>query len=178
MKCAFALASAVALAAPSLPGGKPYAHDEAAIVQVMCTGGWGTATKIGPSEYVTAAHVIDAGGCMVGGVGITVNRVDRWNDYATFTGPTSNHVIPVSCGDFHAGTVYVGRGFAAGFNANVLVPWLATELTDRGFRIFVSDASIPGMSGGPILDRRGRVTGVISMRVASRALPMRITELC
>ena len=173
-----AIVAAPLLAAPSASAqSAPYAHDEAAIVKVDCDGGWGTGVAVGGARYVTAAHVVDAGGCTVGGVGITITNVDRWNDYAVFIGPTTNHVIPVDCGGFDAGKIYIARGYAGGFNANVLVPWLATELTDQGQRLMIGDA-IPGMSGGPLIDRRGRVVGIVNKRVASRSLPHSRTVLC
>ena len=177
MKALTTVAAAFLLAAPSAPSAKPYAHDEAAIVKVECEGGWGSAVKIGPSEYITAAHVVNAGGCTVDGVGITVTRVNDLFDYATFTGPTNNHVIPVSCGGFDAGKIYVARGYPGGFPGLVRVPWLMTELTDQGQRLAIGDA-IPGMSGGALIDRRGRVTGIVNRRVASRSLPLSATSAC
>lgn len=177
MKCFLALAGAAMLAAPSAPSSGPYNHDHAAIVRVTCSGGWGTAVKIGPSSYITAAHVVDAGGCSVDGAPITLTSVDRGDDYATFIGPSSSHVIPLSCGGFKAGRIYLARGYAAGFNANVQVPWLATEISDGGQRLMIGDA-IPGMSGGPVLDRAGRLTGIVNQRVASRALSLTETPLC
>jgi hypothetical protein len=177
MKCLFALASAAMLAAPSVPRAQPYAHDPEAIVKVSCNGGWGTAVKVGPSSYITAAHVIDAGGCKVDGFPITVTAINAFRDYATFIGPTTNHVITPSCDGFRAGRIYVARGYAGGFEANVAVPWLATELTDGGQALFLGDA-IPGMSGGPLVDRKGRVVGIVNRRVASRSIPLELTPLC
>ena len=179
MKPLLALLAAPLLAAPSASTtALPYSHDAEAIVRVDCSGGWGSAVKVGVSTYITAAHVIDAGGCTVGGVGITLTAVDRWNDYATFIGPSSNHVIEPSCDGFSSGKMYVARGYAAGFNENVLVPWLATEIVWRAQRLFLADAAIPGMSGGPVIDRKGRVVGIVTMRVASRSLPLDATGVC
>lgn len=178
MKGLLALGCAFALAAPSpVPADEPYSHDPAAIVKVECDGGWGTAVKIGPSSYITAAHVIDAGGCKVGGAGITLTAVDPSLDFAAFIGPNSNHVIPLSCDGYRAGKIYVARGYAAGFGVNIRVPWLATELTDAGQALMIGDA-IPGMSGGPLIDRKGRVTGIVNQRAASRSLPLDRTSLC
>jgi hypothetical protein len=175
--------AALLCAAPttSEAGPPPYSHDEAAIVRVFCTNplgtSVGTAVKVGPGEYITAAHVVDSGQCHIGIVPIVVTHLDKLRDFATFTGPVSAAVVRISCDGFKPGRVYEARGFAGGEFTNISFPWQATELASWPWTVFVGEA-IPGMSGGPLIDRKGRVTGVVNMRWPARSLPLSRTGLC
>jgi hypothetical protein len=182
VKALLALCAAAFLAAPSTPASAPYDHDPAAIVRVQCITQLGTRTgsgvRIAPDTYITAAHVVvESGECSIAGVPITVTFSDEPSDFAMFSGGAAGPTMPVHCGGFKAERVYLARGFAFGGNANFGMPWQATEITDNSLRLFIGDA-IPGMSGGPVIDRKGRVAGIVNMRLASRGLPLSATKVC
>jgi hypothetical protein len=180
MKCLFAAVAAVplALSAPvAAPSTGPYPHDESLIVPVICTLGAGTAFKIGWNTYVTAEHVSDNEGCAIDGMPIDVTRHESINlDMTILRGPASPRSLPISCAGFKPGAVYLARGHVPGAWFMAL-PWLATEIVEDGQRVLVGEA-IPGMSGGAVLDRKGRVVGVVSKRLAARATSLSDTSLC
>jgi S1-C subfamily serine protease len=182
MKYLVALA-ALLTAAPSVPQEvAEYPHDEAAIVLVYCqrTAGavTGTAFKVSETAYITAHHVVVGGACFVAGQRVTVTSLDDKRDYATFTGPASPAVIRPSCAGFNAGQTYAARGYPGGGTYNIFAPWQATRATMGGFRVFMASDSIPGMSGGPVLDAQGRAVGIVSMRWPARSMPLQLTGYC
>jgi hypothetical protein len=176
MKCLAFAASAALVAAPvSAPATGPYAHDESLIVPVLCASGSGTAFKVGWNTYITADHVSDNEDCAIGGEPVLVTRRDLDHDFAMLRGPASPHSLPVSCAGFKAGKLYLARGHVP--NAWFMsLPWVATEIRDPQ-RLFLGEA-IPGMSGGAVLDRKGRAVGVVSKRLAARATDLRDTSVC
>lgn len=178
MKFLLSLASGLSLiSAPvSAPTPGPYPHDESLIVQVMCSASAGTAVKVGWNTYLSAAHVSDNEGCTIGGKPILVTRRDAENDFSILRGPASPLALPISCAGFRPGRVYLARGHVPGAWFMAL-PWLATELREGGQPVFVGEA-IPGMSGGAVLDRKGRVVGVVSKRLAARATSLSETSVC
>lgn len=175
MKIALACGAALLCAAPTQPSGT-YAHDEAAIVLVNCIATTGSAFKVGPNSYATAAHVVDAPGCMVSGEPIKVTHFDRERDYATFIGPASPAVLRVSCEGFKGARLYLARGYPQGA-FNIYAPWWSVGISLAGFNIFQGEA-IPGMSGGVVMDEWGRAVGVVSKRWPPRAMALRNTGYC
>lgn len=191
MKPLLALPIALLLAAPTIvaiptaadPGSpSEYPHDPAAIVRIEChsdtDSGIGTAVKVGRYTYITAAHVADGRICTIGGqpVAVTVSGGEH-RDFATLTGPASNVFLPISCKGFRFGRIYLARGYAGGGYALAAQPWLATSIP-WGRRTILLGEAYPGMSGGPLIDRKGRVRGVVNTRLPSMALPLSETSLC
>lgn len=166
-------------ASPEVPA--RYEHDENAIVLVACQRpqGWlqGSAFKVGPDTYVTAAHVVRDGPCAVDGIRIAVTSLDNAHDYATFIGPKNSAIIRTSCKGFQAGRIYIARGYPAGFNGNIIAPWTAVGATVDGFDIFSGEA-IPGMSGGPVINGQGEAVGVVNRRLPSSSMPLKDTGYC
>lgn len=161
---------------------KPYTHNEAAIVRVFCllaNGGAsvGTAVKIGPDLYVTAAHVVDEGVCTADSSPITEVRTNTDLDFATFRGAIGPAQMIVSCSGYRAGRIYIARGFGGGGYANFELPWIATEAAYGKQTVFVGEA-LAGMSGGPVIDRNGTIAGIVNTRLAASSLPLSQTWVC
>ena len=174
MTKALALVLLLGASAPVQSGS--YAAPDAAIVRVECDDGIGTAVKISGDTYVTATHVVSSGVCRVGGVRIT-NIVSEENDFSSFTGPTSTVKAKVSCRGYRAGDFYLARGYAFGAADIHSIPWQATPFVIKGYQTFMGDG-IPGMSGGPVVDSRGRVVGVTNRRWPSQSIAFKNTSIC
>lgn len=138
----------------------------------------GTAFAIGPNRFVTAAHVISAGnGSQYGPIALrdtagTVYRVDKIikysqsEDYAVFSvvgAPTiapleTRTRPPVNTPVFAVGNA-LGEGVVA--RDGLYTSDTPEELDGRWQWIRFSAAASPGDSGGPLIDRNGKVVGVI-----------------
>ncbi len=138
----------------------------------------GTAFAIGPNQFVTAAHVTNLGTESQypefylrdrnGGV-YPVDRITKFSsnrDFAVFTlkGKTAKSFFRVNTEPHLNQRVYaVGNAFGEGI---VIRDGLYTSNTpeeENGEWTWLrfSAAASPGNSGGPLLDREGRVIGVI-----------------
>lgn len=170
------LVAAAALCLSSSAQAKPYSFDPDTIVQVVCADGTGTAVKIGDDEYVTAAHVAVNVGCKVGDTPISNIRYGE-KDVAVFTGPKSSKKIKYRCSGFHAGETYIALGYAYVKPDLTYEPLIAADLELDGYQSFVGEI-IPGQSGGAVIDRQGRVVGIVNMRWPARSLALRNTPLC
>lgn len=148
-----------------------------AIVRVDCGASTGTAWKVSEDKYVTAYHVIDSGVCRVDGVEISDMKPSSRLDFATFTGPKSPHKIKYSCRGFTSRFEYLAVGYAFGNYFQTYQPWIASTMKQYGFRMFLGE-SIPGMSGGPVLDKSGRAYGIVNMRWPARSRELKDTPLC
>lgn len=156
---------------------KPYEVKDAAIVQVFCPAGTGTAFRISETKYVTAKHVVMDEGCVVNGEMITaVDRSDA-SDYATFQGPASKSVLKVSCRGFSAKRTYLAVGHGLGLELKMQIPWIATDYVNDGYRTFLGEG-IPGMSGGPVLNKDGEAVGIVNLRWPARSRSLSDTPIC
>lgn len=173
-KLALALVLALGASAPAHP--TPYVENPKATVRVDCVFSVGTAVKISEDRYITAAHVVDNPLCTVDGAPISDIKKEA-NDFATFTGKPGPEYSKVSCKGFKIGEYYLAKGYALGLFEVKIVPWLATPFVLDGFHSFLGDA-IPGMSGGPVVNDRGEVAGVVNMRFPARSIALKDTSVC
>jgi S1-C subfamily serine protease len=148
------------------------------IRKITCDRGWGTGVVISEDTMMTADHVI-AGqtGCHDDETGETFEVVykNASQDFAIlrYTKTKHKHWLKVSCDGFtDTGTYYalgyagVGTGDLSMFRlraTNEVAPEGSKDQrsgTDfTGTRV-LDGTVIPGMSGGPIVDIRGRVVGI------------------
>jgi len=159
-----------------------------AIPQVECDGGSGTAFHIGGGYYLTAQHVSSVGNCTVLGQGITVAYEDQEKDYAIFSGPLIPYALNINCEGFKKGQHYRAYGYpqegfvemelvALGryFKSSMERPWQG--------QAFLQGYLLPGMSGGPIVNFKGEVVGIVNGHrrpsfVPSYSRELKDTTLC
>lgn len=184
MACGIILAGLLALAGAPAAGAPSYpvvVTQDAGIVRLECFGAGGqssgTAVHLGAGRYVTAAHVLEGTTCQIGPNPIAITHFSPETDFAMFDAAPAVTAIAVSCAGFRPGEHYLARGYAFGHETNAHLPWIASYFPREGRTEFVGDA-IPGMSGGPVLDRKGRVVGVVLQRLASAAIPLSSTPVC
>lgn len=147
------------------------------VVQVDCDDGLGSAVKIGVDKYITAAHVVNNGECHIRGETISDVVLSKDSDFAVFTGPASRDKLRVSCSGFYDGETYLSVGYAFGWRKLTYEPLIASKYVINGYQAFTGEI-IPGMSGGAVIDSRGRVVGINNMRWPARSLALKNTELC
>jgi S1-C subfamily serine protease len=180
MKTLLAIAALLSIgaAAPVPPPQIPYV----AIRLVQCGNALGTAFHIGNGRYITANHVVSGGTlpCRIGGEEAPVVYQGKARDIAELRGPVLATRFDLDCDGFKAGAEYMAIGMAFG-SARTNIPMLYSAFgndPDNGNGQFIGAEMIPGMSGGPMIDRRFRVAGVNLQRWPSRALDLRDSYLC
>lgn len=151
---------------------EPYQFLSNAVVRVGCNFGAGTAFHIGEGRYVTAYHVIK--NCLKDFPGAVI---DEKHDFATFHGPVLPEKIPVACTNYRVGDMYVGVGYAEGGYYQAREPVVAVDYKLDGYQAFIGQF-IPGMSGGPVLNKDGKAVGIVNMRWPARSLNLDDTHIC
>lgn len=133
------------------------------VVQVVCLGGYGTAFRVGPSLFLSVAHVTKVGGCAIGGKLITTHGTQ--GDFATVSNGTEGPWLQVDCAGFVKGREYIAIGHARGLRTQVEIEMVATGKTSGGFaELWSVFTVVPGQSGGPIIDAETRkVVGTINV---------------
>jgi serine protease Do len=138
----------------------------------------GTAFCIGPNRYVSAAHVLGAGVASQYGAPKLRDRQGRvydidqvlkystLEDFAVFSlrNPPKTPALPVNRAPRINQTVYaVGDALGEGIviRDGLFTSETPEELEGRWNWIRFSAAASPGNSGGPLLDRNGRVIGIV-----------------
>jgi hypothetical protein len=185
MKLAILAAAFAALtsAAPVPVEKVPYSS----IKLIRCGRASGTVFQIAPGVLMTAAHVTGNGPCSVDGVPLDLTLEDGALDYALLRGTIGIPMTPL-CKELKRGRAYYGIGYAGGryrMDSRLFAEGRADAevegISYRGMMRFGGGA-IPGMSGGPIIDERGRVAAIVnaSNSALSTALgrPLKDTQAC
>jgi hypothetical protein len=156
---------------------QPYAHNENSIVKVLCQEGSGSATRVGPTDYISVAHVVTLTKCTVNGTPIKATYVNTKQDFATFTGPVGTDFMKVSCDGYHYEEGYVMRGYAYGDDTPWFEPVIFITKDKDGIATFVGN-DFPGMSGGPVIDVNGRITGTVNIQNPTGSVDLHDTIVC
>lgn len=171
-----AIAAAFMVASPASAGDVKI--NTSPVVQVRCEGSLGSAVKISGKGYITAGHVAEAEGCTVAGQPIQNVRMYP-GDFATFDGPSSPVKAKTTCSDFKPDEEYLAVGYGLGMPVLMYQPVRASAFKkpSEPFQMFTGEV-IPGMSGGALYDKSGKVVGIVNMRWPARSLPLTETPLC
>jgi serine protease Do len=138
----------------------------------------GTAFAIGPNRFVSAAHVIVAGnGSQYGPLALrnaagTTYRIDKIikysssEDYVVFSVLAAPIVVPLETRarpPLNTPVFAVGNAFGEGVvvRDGLYTSDTPEELDGRWQWLRFSAAASPGNSGGPLIDRNGKVVGVV-----------------
>ena len=137
--------------------------------RVMCEGGdiRGSAFRIAPTLFATAAHVAALDGCTLDGDPVSVAEINGILDSAVIqAGKPKGGAFPVSCAGFTPGHWYYAVGYAYGAPVQMMVPvYAVTRRHMSGMQIFKGpELFIGGMSGGPVMDSAGNAVGVVNAR--------------
>lgn len=138
------------------------------VKQVLCGfGASGTAFRIDADTYLSVAHVTKMFGCKINGEPIQV--VESAGDFSILhTDDSREGGLPISCEGFKAGQFYFGTGYAYGWQLQRTVMLRAHFLDQiggiaHGMRILYGpETVIPGMSGGPVMNAKGEVVGMVN----------------
>lgn len=152
--------------------------DPRPVVQVICEDRKGTAVAIDHDTYISVVHVTEAKGCQINGVPIEVLHTDA-KDFSILKGPRTEVKARYSCRGFKPDAEYIAVGYGGGWPTLMYQPLRASgfKVVGQPYQMFTGEV-IPGMSGGPVYDRRGRVVGIVNMRWPARSLPLSETNLC
>lgn len=133
--------------------------------------------RIGPDRLITAAHVTSHGRCSIAGAPAETVREDGALDVAELRSVARRQFLELNCRGFRRGRWYRAIGYAGG-ELRVNLPWQAAGFGDAPGKAEFLGEAYPGMSGGPVIDRDGRVTGVTLQRFPARARALASTWLC
>lgn len=175
---------ALTSAAPVIPDEPPQRFN--AMTMIECGAARGTAFWVARRLMVSAQHVTANGACRIGDTPLVVLREDPATDFALLHGPANPAHLAVDCGGFREGRAYWATGWAQGLFRHtarlVATPGRSAGPGGAGGLHILAGEVWPGMSGGPVVGREGRVAGIVNRRalavplMQSRAL--RDTSLC
>ena len=131
--------------------------------------------------YITAAHCLEEGEPVIGDfeVGVVVFRDDAMDVAVIRFESIKLPALQARIEALRTGDEIAGFGFAYGLDTPLFRTAVVSGLASSGWVAF-DKAWIGGMSGGPIVDGRGRVVGIVQKgdTVAAWAVPMwKVVEL-
>jgi S1-C subfamily serine protease len=150
----------------------PYFLNINLVHRVSCPRWTGTAFTVGNGLVITAAHVSNGaetgGRCLVDGKPSTILYEDMEQDFAILGTETEAQHFVIDCEGYKRGKRYYAIGWAGG-DELVVQQFIGTGA--RVSAIFggafkrqgiLKGNSYGGMSGGPIVDERGFVVGLVN----------------
>src|SRR5574338_1388419 len=135
--------------------------------RVVCREALGTAFRIGPTRFLSVAHVTSNHDCRIDGDPIHIIEQDGHNDFSIIeAGRPKIGAIRIDCDGFRPGQWYWGIGNAAGLPVpTILAAYATIYREDEGKRLLIGPTQfIPGMSGGVVMNQAGEAVGTINSR--------------
>jgi hypothetical protein len=183
--------AAAAAADPTVDAPSPYLIDNNVIPEIACGKWGGTGVYVGNGLIATARHVVEIGGCTVGGIPAVLvqSSITPGLDFALLQIPGKVRVRAlIDCGGFREGELYLATGYAEDGNATVTqgLTGSSARSHDRTFdNLAIFRGSVTqGMSGGPIVRAdNGALVGIIVANSIDGitqvlGLPLSDTPLC
>jgi hypothetical protein len=133
------------------------------VVQIMCDKVAGSAFRVGPSTFLSVAHVTHNSGCKINGR--PFKEIAQSGDFVVLSYDVDDrHWFKVNCGGYQKGHSYIGLGFAHALDTQTEVDMTAIGEKDGRLSLLLAVFTVvPGMSGGPILDAdTGEVVGTVN----------------
>lgn len=162
----------------------PYFLDMALIARLECDNGHdGSGAWIAADRVLTVAHVADEN-CKIGGKPTEIVAFDGHADLAVLkTDVLSATEMEIRCEPPRPGETLFAIGYAWGRKQPVIQQLYATRSRQGAGHVAFKGEVYPAMSGGPIVDARGRIAAVVNTnRVngtsVAGGLPLSNTSLC
>lgn len=154
---------------------------------IRCGRASGTVFQIAPGVLMTAAHVTRNGPCSVDDVPLEITIEDDALDYALLGG-TIGKPMTLLCKEMKRGRTYYGIGYAGGryrMDSRLFAESRTeadVEGTSYSGMMRFGGGVIPGMSGGPIIDSKGRVVAIVNASNSALSIALgrsvKDTRLC